>query len=349
MTKAAYLGDTHFGYSDGKLATHKYFERVYGEWMIPLLIERGIRTVFQFGDMFDKRKGVDSFSASEAKRYFFDPLQEAGIQIIALIGNHDAFFTNSIDVNSPDLLLKDYSNVKLIQEPRVINLGTASIDIVPWICRDNADEITAYINKSNSDYLLGHFEIEGFAMYKGVEAQHGLSRDLFKKYKKVYSGHYHTRSDDGNIMYVGTPCEMNWNDYDDPRGIHIFDSETGETEFIPCPFTLHTKLIYNEDVVSIKKLPDIKDKYVKLIVEKRTDFKKYDKYVEALNELGAHDLKIIEDFSQFDDVEVSVDSVKANDTPTLLQNYVDETETDLDKDRLKRELLQLYVEAQEVE
>jgi hypothetical protein len=150
-------------------------------------------------------------------------------------------------------------------------------------------------------------------------------------------------------MYVGTPCEMNWNDYDDPRGIHIFDSETGETEFIPCPFTLHTKLIYNEDVVNVKKLPDIKDKYVKLIVEKRTDFKKYDKYVAALNELGAHDIKIIEDFSQFNDVEVSVDSVKANDTPTLLRNYVDETETDLDKDRLKRELLQLYVEAQEVE
>jgi DNA repair exonuclease SbcCD nuclease subunit len=349
MAKVALLGDQHFGYGDGRLVMHQFMERVYRDWMIPLLIERGIRQVFQFGDIYDKRKGVDSYSATESKRYFFEPLAEAGIQFIGLIGNHDAFFTNSIEVNSPDLLLQDYRHVELIQNPVKVKIGTAIVDIVPWIARDNEQQIANFIAESESDYLFGHFEIEGFAMYKGVEAQHGMNRDFFKKYKKVFSGHYHTRSDDGNIMYVGTPHELNWNDYDDPRGIHIFDSETGELEFIPCPFTLHTMLVYDEDTVNVKKLPDIENKYVKLVVDKRTDFKKFDKYVTALNALGPLDLKIIEDFSQFNDVEVTVDAKGLNDTPTLLRNYVDETDTDLDKERLKRELNQLYLEAQEVE
>lgn len=353
MTRAAFIGDQHFGIADGKLAMHKFYDRVYSEWMIPLLMERGIRIAFQFGDIFDKRKGVDSFSASEAKRYFFEPLENAGIQYIGLIGNHDAFFTNTIEVNSPDLLLNgdEFQNIQLIQEPKRLFLGTASIDIVPWIARDNEQQIANFIAESTSDYLFGHFEIEGFAMYKGVESQHGMKREFFKRYKKVFSGHYHTRSDDGNIMYIGTPCEMTWNDYDDPRGIHIFDSETGELEFIPCPFNLFETIIYDEDKIDFKKTPnvDIKDKYVKLYVSKRTDFKKYDKFVTALNQMGAHDIKIIEDFSQFNDVEVKVDAEGVADTPALLRNYVDETETDLDKDRLKRELHQLYLEAQAVE
>jgi hypothetical protein len=142
---------------------------------------------------------------------------------------------------------------------------------------------------------------------------------------------------------------MTWNDYDDPRGIHIFDTDTGETEFVPCPFTLFTTLVYDEDKVDVKRMPDIQNKYVKLLVEKRTDFKKYDKYVTALHTIGAHDIKIIEDFSQFNSVEVKVDANGLNDTPTLLRQYVDDTDTDLDKDRLKRELHQLYLEAQAIE
>lgn len=354
MAKVIFLGDTHFGVSDGKPLMHAYFERVYKEWFFPLCAKLGITSIYQFGDLYDKRKGVDSFSASESKRYFFDELSESDhhedINFLALIGNHDSFFKESIEVNSPDLLLSDYSLVRLVQKPTTILIGSTSVDIIPWICRDNEEAIAEFMAKSESEYCFGHFEIEGFAMYKGVEAQHGLSRDLFKKYKKVYSGHYHTRSEDGNIVYIGTPCEMTWNDYDDPRGVHVWDSDTGEMEFYPCPFNLFTKLVYDEDTVDVKRMPDIKNKFVKLIVENRTDFKKYDKYVTALNEVGPHDMKIIEDLSNFtDDVVIDTDKLDLDDTPTLLRNYVDTVETDLDKDRLKRELNLLYIEAKALE
>jgi hypothetical protein len=348
MAKIVLLGDTHFGISDGKPIMHAFFDKVYNEWFFPKLKELGIKSIYQFGDLFDKRKGVDSFSASESKRYFFNRLSDFMTDV--LIGNHDSFFKESIEVNSPDLLLGDYGFITLHQKPETVLIGATSIDIIPWICRDNEEEIAAFIEASHSEYCFGHFEIEGFAMYKGVEAQHGLSREMFKKYTKVFSGHYHTRSEDGNIVYIGTPCEMTWNDYDDPRGFHVFDTDTGEIEFYPCPFTLFTKIVYDEDTVDLKRLPDIKSKYVKLIVENRTDFKKYDKYVTALNEVGPHDLKIIEDLSNFtDDVVIDTDKLDLDDTPTLLRNYVDTVETDLDKDRLKRELNLLYIEAKALE
>lgn len=348
MSKICILGDCHFGVKDGSKDMHQFFEKVYRDWFFPTLQTLGLKTIVQVGDLFDKRKGVDSFSASESKRYFFNKLD--GLTAHILIGNHDSFFKESIEVNSPDLLLTDYTNITLYQKPTTVSIGTTNVDIIPWICRDNEEEIAAFMAKSESEYCFGHFEIEGFAMYKGVESQHGLSRDLFKKYKKVYSGHYHTRSDDGNIAYVGTPYELTWSDFDDPRGFHVWDSDTGDIEFVPCPFNLFTKVVYDEDTVNLKKLPDIANKFVKLIVEKRTDFKKYDKFVTALNEMGPHDLKIIEDLSDFsEDVVVDVDKLDLDDTPTLLRNYVDSVDTDLDKDRLKRELNLLYVEAKALE
>src|ERR1700756_1886741 len=102
MAKVALLGDTHFGAFDGRPIYHAFMEHVYRDWMFPLLRELGITQVVQFGDLFDKRKGVDSFSATESKRYFFHPLNRLGIILKALIGNHDAFFTNTIEVNSPE-------------------------------------------------------------------------------------------------------------------------------------------------------------------------------------------------------------------------------------------------------
>jgi DNA repair exonuclease SbcCD nuclease subunit len=356
MAKVVFLGDTHFGVFDGRPLYHAFMERVYSEWFFPLLKELGVNKVYQFGDLYDKRKGVDSFSATESKRYFFEPAEEIEIDITALIGNHDSFFTNTIEVNSPWLLLSEFKNVNIVAAPRTVTIDSTSVDIIPWICRDNEECVMKFIENSDSEYCFGHFEIDGFAMYKGVEAHKGISRDLFKKYKKVYSGHYHTRSEDGNIMYVGTPHELTWNDWNDPRGIHVWDSDTGETTFHPCPFTLFEKIIYDEDKIDFKKKPNIdvdhfSKKYVKLIVEKRTDFKKFDLFVTALNECGLHDLKIIENLDDFENENVDIDLEKLDldDTPTLLRNYVDGVDTDLDKNRLKRELILLYTEAKALE
>ena len=343
--KGIILGDTHFGLKSGNPAVTAFYRKVYIEWFFVQCELLKIDIIWQVGDLFDKRKTVDLAELAEARDYFFDEAKRRRIEIVTLLGNHDIFFKNTLEVNSPELLLKDrYDNITILKKPTTID----GIDFIPWICTENYTEIMEFVAESTSKYCLGHFEFKGFPMYRGMTSEHGFDPAVFKKYKKVFSGHYHTRSSAGNIEYVGTPMEMTWNDYDDPRGITLFDTETGEQEFIQNPFTLFVKLFYDED----KPLPDpelVRGKYARLIVEKRSDVKKYDKYLEKLNASGPIELKTVEDFTGLDGKSVQDQKVNVKDTQELLSGYVDEIETDLDKAKMKEILNSLFVEAQLME
>lgn len=113
--KVCLLGDTHFGVRNDSLAFHRYYDNFYTNQFFPYIEKHGIKTVIQLGDLFDRRKYINFVSLSESRRYFFDRLQEFDIDFHALIGNHDIFWKNSVEVNSPDLLLRGYDNITLWQ------------------------------------------------------------------------------------------------------------------------------------------------------------------------------------------------------------------------------------------
>ena len=248
-------------------------------------------------------------------------------------------------MNSTGLVLGEY-NINLINEPTKIEIENTSIDMIPWICKENQQEVFEYIDQSKSDLCFGHFEIAGFPMYKGMVGHHGLSHEMFSKYERVLSGHYHTRSKQENIEYVGTPYEMTWQDYNDPRGFSVFDTETRELEFIRNPYTIHEKITYddkNYDPIDLSTI-DIKDKYVKLAVVNKTDLYKFDQFVNEMYTKDAYEIKIIEDFSEFNDGEISTD-INIEDTMSILSNYVDSVETEENKEEIKSVLKELYLEA----
>ena len=72
----------------------------------------------------------------------------------------------------------------------------------------------------------------------------------------------------------------------------------------------------------------------------------FDTFVDKLYTCNLIDLKIIEDFSEFED-EALGEEIDLEDTMTLLKEYVDVVETDLDKQRIKNLLQSLYIEAQD--
>jgi hypothetical protein len=72
----------------------------------------------------------------------------------------------------------------------------------------------------------------------------------------------------------------------------------------------------------------------------------FDSFVDKLYLNNLLDLKIIEDFSEFED-EALGDDINLEDTMTLLKEYVDVVETDLDKQKIKNLLQTLYLEAQD--
>ena len=343
--KFAILGDTHFGVRNDSTNFHKYYEKFYSTMFFPYCEENNIRLVFQLGDLFDRRKFINFNSLSECKRYFFDELEARGIQLITLLGNHDIYWKESLKVSSSGLILGEYENILLIDSPFTYTIDGTTIDMIPWICKENEKEVFEFIDGSKSDLCFGHFEIAGFPMYRGMTAEEGLSHDMFAKYERVLSGHYHTRSKAENIEYIGTPYEMTWQDAYDPRGFSVFDTQTRELHFVENPFTIHTKLTYDDrgDQVWPTQV-DLKDKYVKVVVVNKTNLYAFDQYITDVYNQDPAEVKIIEDLSEFNEGTVS-DQINLEDTMSILDNYIESVQTAEDKEAIKKVMKELYIEA----
>ena len=348
--KVAIITDQHFGARNDSIAFLDFFEKFYDNTFFPCLDTNNISTVLILGDTFDRRKYVNFYALDRAKKMFFDKLAERNITVHMLAGNHDTYFKNTNEVNSPDLLLKEYNNIHVIDDPVTIEVDGTKICMMPWICPENYQASLDEMKTTKAELCMGHFEIAGFAMYRGMESHEGLSKETFEKFDMVFSGHYHHRSDDGHIYYLGNPYELTWQDFNDPRGFHLFDLSTRELEFVRNPYTMFARIEYNDKDQEPINLDayDLKECYVKLIVVNKTDFYKFDKFIQKLYSKGCHDIKIVEDLSEFEDGEIG-EEINLEDTISVLTNYVDSVETDVDKEKIKTYMRTLYTEAVNIE
>ena len=351
--KIAIITDIHFGARNDSLHFLDFYEKFYSETFFPKLDESGVRTLLILGDTFDRRKYVNFYSLQRAKKMFFDELLKREIGVYMLVGNHDTYYKNTNDVNSPELLLEDYHNIMVIESPQTIHLDygktKADVCMMPWICADNYDRSMEEIKNTTATVCMGHFEIEGFQMYRGAPSHEGLEPKMFNKFDQVFSGHYHHKSSRGNIHYLGNPYELTWQDHDDPRGFHFFDLDTHELEFVENPNRMFMKLVYDDKADDIKTitnmdLSQLKSTYVKVVVVNKTNPYLFDMLINKLYNVNPIDITIAEDFSELEEIEEN-DVDQAEDTTTILNKYVDNLSTDLDKDKLKNILRQLYVEA----
>lgn len=346
--KVIILGDTHMGARSGDLDFVNYFNKFYSEFLYPYMKEHNIKNVVQLGDYFDNQTNLGLVAWEASKPVWVEEFRKNGFFMHVLVGNHDIPYRNTLRVNSPELILSEYTDsFKVISEPTTITFDDGySFDVVPWICKENEESVLAFIKKQQSPVLLGHFAIEGFPMYKGGTVdRHGLSMKIFDQYPFVFSGHYHTRSSSGNIEYTGVPYEMTWSDYGDPKGFVVFDTENQTTEFVENPYTMFEKIQYSEDLDT--KTLDITGKIVKVIVVDRGDIKKYNKFLAWAKDQPTKELIIDECVSDTSAVsEVDLTEVDwASDTEEYIKKVVDVTETDLSKDDVVAYLSELHQRA----
>lgn len=348
--KVALITDTHFGARSDSLAFDAYFKTFYDNFFFPMLKEQGINTIVHLGDVFDRRKFVNFNTLKSCKEYFFDQARDLGMTLHMIPGNHDTYYKNTNDVNSLQLLLQEYENVNVYPEITEITLDERKILFVPWICNDNYKTTMDTLESTDAKVCFGHFELAGFQMYKGIPNDHGMDTTPFSHFDLVCSGHFHHRSSNDNIVYLGNPYEITWSDFNDDRGFHIYNTETNELDFHKNPYRMFHKLFYNDvDGDSVFNLSDLVGSCVKLIVVKKENFLKFDKLVDSLYTCNCVEFKIIEDFSEFEDNAVGEVELAVDDTMTLLKDYISNTVTDLDKNKLTSVVQTLYVEAQYAE
>tara|TARA_B100000287_G_scaffold123776_1_gene115755 strand:- start:2044 stop:3099 length:1056 start_codon:yes stop_codon:yes gene_type:complete len=349
--KIAIITDTHFGARNDNQNFNEFFYKFYENVFFPTLEDRGIKTCVHMGDVVDRRKFISYKIANDFRNRFIKRFGELGIDLHIIIGNHDTYYKNTNEVNAMEELVgKDRH--KIYTDPEVVNFGDVPIQFIPWINAGNYDASMAALSRSPATIAMGHLEINGFEMQKGFPMSGSYDKEIFRRFDTVFSGHFHHKSDDGQIFYLGTPYEIYWNDYQDPKGFHIFDTETRELERIVNPYGIFEKIYYDDSTkdYSKHKFGKYKNKYVKLIVVNKKDLYGFDQFVDKLLKADAHEVKIIEDFSELDPANVSDEIIeKTEDTMTLLENYIDELDVTLDKERLKGTMRSLYTEAQDIE
>lgn len=354
--KIALITDQHIGVRNDNLSVLQYQKKFYNNIFFPELVRRNITHICDLGDTFDRRKFINFNTLNEGVNMFFKPAADLNITIHSLVGNHTAYYKNTNELNTLSLVASQFQNLTVFADPVEVQLGNLPVLYLPWINVGNQKETLELINSTQCEVVFGHLELQGFEMYKGSVAQVGtLDRKLLDKFDIVYTGHFHHKSSDGTITYLGTPYEMNWADFDDPKGFYIFDTETRELEFIQNPNKLFVKIFYDDSVLSEfidfnkADYQQCADSYVRVVVKNKDNPQLFDKFMKMIDSLQPLDVMIVEDHLNLN-VEEDTDLGDVEDTQTFLQRYADQLAvTDNRKQRLKQLFASLYRESQELE
>lgn len=350
--KVALLNDTHCGVRNSSDVFIDNAEKFYSDVFFPYLLENDIRHIIHLGDYYDNRKFINFRALNRNRNHFLKQLRERGITMDIIRGNHDTYYKNTGELNSLKELLGHYMNeIHIIHEPTVMQYGSLKMGMVPWIDDENQKQSMDFLANAKCDWIGGHFDIQGYEMMKGMKCEHGLDRKIFSRFEKVLSGHFHTKSEQDNITYLGSQMEFFWNDAHDPKYFHVLDTETRELTAVRNPHTLFCRIYYNDSERDYLHydLDEVEGKFVKVIVINKSDSFTFDKFIERINQRQILELKIAENFSEFVGQNVDDSEISVEDTSSLLYSYVDAVDTDLDKDRIKNQMSDLMIEAQSFE
>ena len=351
--KIAILNDTHCGCRNSSDIFMDYQERFYRDVFFPYLLENDIKHILHLGDYYDNRKTINFKALSHNRKIFLERLRQYGITMDIIPGNHDTYFKNTNELNALKELQGHYMNeVNLVMEPKVVKYGELDVALVPWINQENESDTLEFLKSCKAPVVGAHLELAGFEMDRGLFCHDGMSPKHFENFDMVLTGHFHTRSSKDNIHYLGAQMEFFWNDCGDNKYFHILDTETRELTPVQNPIKIYEKIYYDHEQMGNFKFKDMRyldNKFVKIVVVNKGDAYEFERFVDRVQNCNIHELKIVEDFKDFLGSSVDDQAVSVEDTETLVMDYIDAVQTDLDKARIKQEISTLMVEAQQLE
>jgi DNA repair exonuclease SbcCD nuclease subunit len=355
--KIALITDTHWGVRNDNIAFMDNSKRFLDEVFFPYLDNNNVYTVCHLGDLVDRRKYINFNTALRLRQDFLEPLFQRDIELHLIAGNHDTYFKNTNRVNAlRELVERKYADQFIIHDhnPCEWMFDGTNVLMLPWICDDNREASLHAIRNAPAQIVMGHLELQGFEMFRGSIVSHGDDPSLFDRFDVVMSGHYHHRSSRGNIHYLGSHAEFTWSDYSDPRGFHIFDTETRNLTFVENPYRMFKKVWYNDaDATFLNSNIDYaqyKNCMLKVIIQEKTNMFWFDKFIENIESENPLDIQIVEDHLNLNLEEDSDIVNEAESTIDIFKKYISGfDEKTVNKEKLEKKIVELYNEALTVE
>lgn len=350
MSKIAIISDLHFGVRNSSSYFLDYQKSFFNDLFIPYIKKEKPAFVFILGDVFENRKQLNVNTLNVAKNIMREITEVA--PTYCLIGNHDVFYKNTNKINSIEPILGDIPNFHIVSKPMELNHGLWTLGLISWINSENSEEYLTWLNHTNADVIFGHFEINSFDMIKGIQCLHGLEANIFERFDRVFSGHFHTRSSNGKITYVGNPYQTSWAEVDTIHGFHMYDPQKDDLVFIPNPNERFLVIHYQENLtedelngfVSISENKIVK---VKVPLVQIVDKTKIDKFLDAVSNKSYN-------FSMIDISDVSYNTERANliagsdDYHKVMEMFIKDITPESSLDNVTRYMSKIYKEANEL-
>lgn len=359
--KVIVFGDLHFGMRGDSSIFHEYQKEIILKKILPYLNENkeNISRLVFLGDIFDRRKSVN-ISTLKLVKWFFSQLRE--FKITMIVGNHDVFYRNTNEVNSPSLILREYENITIYDH---LPVQEGSFLFVPWISPETNDEALSLIQKSTAKILFGHLEINNAILIGTQRCDFGFNSDIFSHFQYVFSGHFHKRQTFGNIIYTGCLWELTRDDAYQDKGfftITMADDEIEDVSFVKVTdkYKIFRSIYYDENI--LQKTPptnipaldlilplasreDIEHKYVKVIYESNKNQYLWTIFLERLNSFNPAEIVFQEkemenSNSDEDDVQFIIKAGN-NDILEVVKMYLPEITS---SEKMQTDIFQLFVD-----
>lgn len=334
--KVLFFSDLHLGVHQNSQTWHKIALDL-AVWIRDVAKENKIDTIFFAGDVFHDRHEIGVNTLHIAKR-FFDTLKD--YQIYMVPGNHDAFLSSTVDVNSIEILENEH--ITVFTKPTTVVVGDKKVTFCPWQTDiESLEEV---------DMLIGHFELQNFKLNSVSVCEHGeKSTDILKKAKHVVSGHFHFREQrdykNGYILYVGAPYEMDFGDREQNKGLTIIDFDEFKTEFIINNFSpKHYRIKISELIASkysnLQTL--VKNNIISVYVDVKIDTLTLDLLIKKISQYNP--LQFRTDFNVLDVAQIDTKEVKklSIDIETAFEEFIEHVETRATKKEVLEKCVNLY-------
>ena len=337
----AIVGDIHLGIKSDSSDFHEVHTEFF-KWTRELFLDNGVNTVIQLGDWWHNRNeiNVKTLNVGLECQKLWSPFTQ-----ISIIGNHDTYYKTTNDVTSMNIFASN-QNLVVISKPVEIKLfGDKEALFVPWIV--NITSFIDFLKHKNKtyDYMFGHFEVDGGLVSRNAVIHSKLkATDLTQFAKKIFSGHFHIRRMDGEIMYVGAAMPLTWGDVNETSCVHLLHEDGSVQEFKNEISPMFIEIVLSE-LVKTKQFPTIKNNHVRLVVDIKIAEDKLNKLIDIIKQkLPQSFISIYAGYQLEVDAQFSTE--KISDPLTMIDEYIGAVEIgehmNIDKKELTRRAHELF-------
>ncbi len=335
--KVLFFSDLHLGVHQNSQTWHNISLEL-AEWINQTMKQHKLDTIFFAGDVFHDRHEIGVSTLHVAKK-FFGALKDYKIHLIP--GNHDAFLSSTVEVNSVEIL--ENKNIFVYSTPTTISVNDKTVTFCPWK--------TQIKQLSKVDMLVGHFEIANFKMNSTKICDHGdTSTDLLEVADHIITGHFHYREfreydNKKYILYLGSPYEMDFGDRDQQKGVSIIDFNDFSVSFIENKITPKHFRVKISDILTRNagNLPSlVKNNIVSLYVDSKIETLTLDLLISKLTQYSP--LQFRTEFNILDGAQVDTKDVKklSIDIETAFCEFIEHVETRATKKEVLDKCIEMY-------